>query len=215
MASSPLSPKILKGGVVLLDPTSAVVQKIIPLQYNPETITRSLQPKRLTEGTDRSQALRLTAPPSETYSLEAEIDATDLLEVSDEQTKVNGLQPALAVLETIVYPTSSRLIKNNDLTNSGSLEIIPMESPLVLFIWSKNRIVPVHLTDFSITEEAFDPQLNPIRATISLSMEVLTVDNLGFSHKGGSLYLAYHRQKEQLAGKFKSAGLSSLGLNNI
>ena len=41
--------------------------------------------------------------------------------------------------------------------------------------------VPVRLTDFSITEEAFDTMLNPIRAKVSLGMRVLTVDDLGFA----------------------------------
>ena len=75
--------------------------------------------------------------------------------------------------------------------------------------------MPVKLTSFSITEEAFDPNLNPIQAKVSLGMQVLTVNDLGFDHKGGQLYMAYQQQKEQLAGKFKSGLLSSFGINNI
>ena len=212
---SPLSPKILKGGIVLLDPDTSAVQKIIPLQYNPETITRTLQAKRLGEGADQSEALRLAGPPVESYTLEAELDATDLLEMKDSQTLQEGLQPALAVLETIVYPPSGRLTANQALAQSGMLEIIPAEGPLVLFVWSKNRVMPVELTDFSITEEAFDANLNPIRAKINLGMRVLTVRDLGFEHKGGSLYLAYQKQKEQLANKFKSGSPGTLGQNEI
>src|SRR5450432_3522525 len=57
--------------------------------------------------------------------------------------------------------------------------------PLTLFVWSKSRVVPVRVFDFSVTEEAFDPNLNPIRAKISLGLRVLNVDDLGFSHPGG------------------------------
>ena len=60
--------------------------------------------------------------------------------------------------------------------------------------------MPVRITDFSITEEAFDAALNPIRAKVSLGMRVLSVNDLGFEHKGGSLFMAYLQQKEQLAG---------------
>lgn len=215
MPSSPLSPKLLKGGIVLLDPNTSAVQKIISLQYNPETITRSLTPKRLGEGASQSDALRLTGPPEETYTLEAELDATDYLEVKDSQTLEHGLQPALTILERIVYPESSRLIANNALAASGTLEIIPVEGPLVLFVWSKNRVVPVMITSFSITEEAYDANLNPIRAKISLTLKVLTVNDLGFEHKGGSLYLAYQKQKEKLADKFKPGNLATLGQNSI
>ncbi len=214
MPSSPLSPKILKGGIVLLDPDTSAVEKIIPLQYNPESISRSLTPKRLSNG-DQTDALRLTGPPEETYTLEVELDATDFLEVKDEQALEDGLQSALSILETIIYPKSSELISNNNLANSGSLEIIPIEGPLMLFIWSKNRVMPVQITTFSVTEEAFDVNLNPIRAKISLAMKVMTVDDMGFDHKGGSLYLAYHQQKEQLADKFNSGALGALGVNQI
>ena len=70
-------------------------------------------------------------------------------------------------------------------------------------------------TEFSITEEAFDVNLNPIRAKISLGMRVLSVDDLGFDHKGGSLYMNYHQNKERLGRMFNSNNLSDLGLNNI
>lgn len=215
MPSSPLSPKTLKGGIVLLDPTTSAVLKIIPLQYNPETMTRSLQPQRLGEGAAQSDALRIVNPPVETYTLEAEMDATDMLEIKDEQTLEEGLQPALAILEKIVYPESSKLIANNALASSGALEIIPVEGPLVLFIWSKNRVIPVQLADLSITEEAFDANLNPIRAKINLSMKVLTVSDLGFEHKGGTLYMAYQQQKEKLANKYTSGSLKAFGLNSL
>jgi len=214
MPSSPLSPKILKGGIVLLDPHTSAVQKIIPLQYNPESISRSLTPKRLANG-EQTDALRLTGPPEETYTLDIDLDATDFLEAKDEQAISDGLQSALSILETIIYPKSSDMISNNNLANSGSLEIIPIEGPLILFIWSKNRAMPVQFSTFSVIEEAFDVNLNPIRAKISLAMKVMTVDDMGFDHKGGSLYLAYHQQKEQLASKYKSGSLGALGINEI
>ena len=214
MPSSPLSPKILKGGIVLLDSDTSAVQKIIPLQYNPESISRSLTPKRMAVG-EQSDALRLTAPPEEIYTLDIELDATDFLEVKDDQAIENGLQSALSILETIVYPKSSELIANNELAASGALEIIPIEGPLMLFIWSKNRVMPVQITTFTIAEEAFDVNLNPIRAKIGLALKVMTVDDLGFDHKGGSLYLAYQKQKEQLAVKYKPGDLGALGINDI
>jgi hypothetical protein len=84
-----------------------------------------------------------------------------------------------------------------------------------LFVWSKNRILPVRLTEFSITEEAFDPQLNPIRAKISLGMRVLNVNDLGFDHKGGNLFMVYHQQKELLATMSQGGALGTLGLGGI
>ena len=217
MSSFPRSPRILKGGIVLLNPTTSAIERIISLQYNPVSLSRTLKAQNIGESSDRSQALRLLGPPIETYSLEAEIDATDQLEFPDQnqEVKENGIAPILATLESMVYPKSSELLSNNSQASSGVLEILPTEGPLILFIWSKNRVMPVKLTTFSITEEAFDPNLNPILAKVSLGMQVLTVNDLGFDHKGGQLYMAYQQQKEQLATKFKPGQLSSFGINNI
>jgi hypothetical protein len=84
-----------------------------------------------------------------------------------------------------------------------------------LFVWSKSRVAPVRLTEFSITEEAFDPNLNPIRAKISLGMRVLNVDDLGFQHPGGRMCMTYLTNKEQIAGLVPPAALSVLGLGGL
>jgi hypothetical protein len=216
MTTFPGSPRLMKGGIVLIDPETSAVRRTIPLQYNPETLTRTLDVQGAgDEGGGRSGALRLKGPPVETIKLDAEIDATDQLEVADATARQVGIQPQLAALETIVYPASSQLLSNNRLAQAGTLEIAPMETALTLFIWSKNRILPVRLTDFSITEEAFDTNLNPIRAKVSLGMRVYSVDDLGFDHKGGSLYMSYHQNKERLAGMFKAGVLSALGIGEI
>ncbi|RAP78303.1 hypothetical protein [Paenibacillus montanisoli] len=207
------SPRILKGGIVLLDPASGAVQRIIALQYNPDTLTRTLHIQGISaEAGDRMEAMRLKGPPTEVFKLEAEIDATDQLEVVDQTTVEVGLYPQLAALETIVYPTSSTLQANNALAAGGTLEIMPAEASLTLFIWSKNRIVPVILTEFSITEEAFDPSLNPIRAKVNLSMRVLSINDVGFNERASSLYLAYQQQKERLASRHAGGTLSALGI---
>lgn len=201
---------------MLLDPASSAVRGIISLQYNPDSISRSLQSQAVElGGQNRSEALRLKGPPVETIKLEAELDATDQLEVSDETAGELGIHPQLAALESLVYPTSQQLLDAERSAQQGVLEIAPMEAPLSLFIWSRNRIVPVRVTEFSVTEEAFDALLNPIRAKVSLGLRVLSVDDLGFSHKGGSLYMAYHQQKEQLATRAAAGTLNSLGIERI
>src|SRR5215510_14023163 len=142
MTAFPNSPRLLKGGIVLLDPDNGAVRRIIVLQYNPDTLSRTLQIKAHSEGGDRSEALRLTGPPVETIKLEAEIDATDQLEFPDQNPTATqlGIHPQLAALETIVYPSSAQLQSNNNLAQSGTLEIVPMQAPLTLFVWSKNRV---------------------------------------------------------------------------
>jgi hypothetical protein len=215
--TSPRSPRLIKGGIVLIDPKSGAVVRAIALQYNPDTLSRTLQIQAAGPEGDRLEALRLKGPPNETIKLDAEIDATDQMEFPDQNaaTREFGIFPQLAVLETLLYPTSASLSSANGLAGAGTLEIAPSETPLSLFVWSKSRVVPVRVTDFSITEEAFDANLNPIRAKVSLGLRVLTVHDLGFAHRGGSLFMAYLQKKEQLAGRRQSAALSTLGLTGI
>src|SRR5438105_7910192 len=145
MTTFPGSPRLVKGGIALLDPNSGAVLHILPLQYNPDTLTRTLQIKGVgAEGGDHIEALRLKGPPAETIKVEVEIDATDQLEVADKNSQVArvGLHPVLAALETIVYPTSTHLISNNVEASSGSIEILPAETPLTVFIFGPKRIAP-------------------------------------------------------------------------
>ncbi|HWU87962.1 MAG TPA: hypothetical protein VN253_11835 [Kofleriaceae bacterium] len=179
-------------------------------------MTRTLQIRGVgAESGDHLEALRLKGPPIETIKVEAEIDATDDLESNDAQTRQVGLHPQLAVLEMIVHPTSGHLVSNHLEAQSGSIEIAPQEAPLPLFVFGPKRIVPVRITELSITEEAFDITLNPIRAKVSLGMRVLTTDDLGFDARGGSLFLAYLQTKEQLAQRLGAGSFSTLGIRGI
>lgn len=215
--SGPLSPRLLRGGIILIDPSSGAVQRVISLQYNPETLTRSLQPQSVDDGGAAGEPLRLKGPPAETIRLDAELDATDQLEFPDEHrdARDTGIHAQLAALETIVYPDSAALIRNNQIANLGTLEIAPTVAPLSLFVWSRERVVPVRVNDFSITEEAFDARLNPIRAKVSLGLRVLHVGDLGFGDKGGHLYLVYQQRKERLAALAGLGDLGSVGLESL
>jgi hypothetical protein len=217
MSTFPGSPRLLKSGLVVIDLDTSAVQRIISLQYNPDSLNRTLQPQGVKESGDHAEAMRLVGPPVETIKLDAEIDATDQLEFPAENPNAVqfGIQPQLAAIETLVYPASSKLLANNAMASAGMLEILPMISSLVLFIWSKSRIVPVRITDFSIAEEAFDTALNPIRAKVSLGLRVLSVTDLGFGNKGGGLFLAYQQMKEQLAAKNAGGTLTGLGVGVI
>ena len=214
---SPLSPKLLKGGLVQVHPDTGKVLRTIALQYNPDTLTRTLQVQATGESGIRSEALRLRGAAVETIKLEVEIDATERLDdpEANRDTVKLGIQPELAALESLVHPPADDLQANDALAGTGALEVLPLEAPLTLFVWSKQRIVPVRVTDLSVTEEAFDVALNPIRAKVSLGLRVLSVDDLGFRHRGGTLFMAYLRNKESLARRAGEVPLSELGVETI
>ncbi|NTU83535.1 MAG: hypothetical protein HGA45_29890 [Chloroflexales bacterium] len=205
---------LTKAGLVLLNPVTGAVLRVITLQYNPETLTRTLQVQGAGQGGDRSEALRLTGPPIESYKLDAEIDATDQLEFPDQHqaTVEHGIFPQLAALETLVYPPGDRLQENGRLAAAGIFEIAPVEAPLTMFVWSRHRVVPVRVTELSVAEEFFDAALNPIRAKVSLGFQALSVNDLPFEHRGSSLYMAHQRRLERLVRLARGGDLSDLGI---
>jgi hypothetical protein len=216
------TPKLIKGGLVVLNAAGTAVARTIALQYNPDSLSRSFQVQGAggdggSDGSARATPFRLKGPAVETIKVEAEIDATDGLEFPDQNpnTAQFGVGPQLAALEALVNPTADAIGELNALADSGTLEIVPAEAPLVLFVWGRQLVLPVRVTDFSFTEEAFDPLLNPIRAKVSLGLRVLSTDDLGFAHRGGALFIAHLRRREQLAGKAGGPSLSALGLAGL
>lgn len=199
MTTFPRSPRLIKGALVTLDPASNRVERTIPFQYNPDTLARTLQVQAIEASGARSEALRLKGAPTETIRLEVEIDATDQLEQAENTAVSLGVYPQLSALETLVYPTSDRMSQNMDNAARGTLEVIPLEAPMTLLVWGRKRVLPVRLTDFSITEEAYDVNLNPIRARVSLSLRVLNYEDLPWGQRGAHLFLSHHREKEQMA----------------
>jgi hypothetical protein len=198
MTTFPNSPRLQKGALIGMDIYNPLASVVV-FQYNPETFTRTITPQSAGEGADKGEVLRLKAPPQETIKLEIEIDATDQLEQAKEPATSMGIYPALASLEMMLYPKSAAVIANEVLLNLGIIEVIPQEAPLTVLVWGLKRVVPVRLTDLSITEEAFDPSLNPIRAKASLGLRVLTYQDLGLLTPGGALFMANQMAKEVMA----------------
>jgi hypothetical protein len=204
----PRSPKIFKGALVayqLPEPTPTIVV----FQYNPEQLTRSLQ-ARTAGGGGRGEALRTDGPPEETISLAVEIDAADQLERKDPLAMAIGLHPTLAALEGLMYPAYPTVIANQLLANFGGSAIRAEPAPLALFVWGPSRVLPVRVDSVSITEQAFDTNLNPIQAKADLSLKVLTYRELEVSNPGYWVYMASFTQKEKMARLNLAAGADAV-----
>lgn len=214
MTSFPGSPKTLKGGFILMDAEGKTVLRTVAFQYNPDSLSRTLTPRgaKIDAG-DRLEGLRLTGPPIETIKLEIELDATDRLEKpsANQQTVNNGIAPELADLETIIAPDTADVTAANQLAQTGTLEVLPLASPLVLLVLGTNRTIPVRITEFSIVEEAFDTRLNPIRARITLGLRALSIDDLAFGSKGAELFMVGAKRREKLSRR-QPPSVQALGL---
>jgi hypothetical protein len=210
MSAFPNSPRLLKGaliGVDLLNPLG----RVVVFQYNPDTMTRKLEPRAVAAEGDRGEAFRLTGAPKETITLSIEIDATDQLEQANPLAIATGIYPTLAALEIMLYPKSAVVIANTALSLVGTIEVIPAESPMTLFVWGPQRVLPVRVTSFSITEEAHDQLLNPIRAKVELSLAVLSYHDLPLLSAGRVLFLAHHIVKEVMAATNLFSNIQNVG----
>lgn len=199
MTTFPNSPKLTKGAIVGFDIFNPVASVIL-FQYNPKQVSRQLQARTSGQEGARSEALRLSGPPQETITLnEVELDATDQLERGESTAATMGIYPQLSALEMLIYPKSAVVIANTILLAAGTIETVQPAAPFTLFIWGIKRVVPIRLTGFSITEEEFDPNLNPIRAKLSLTLNVLSYNDFPVTHPGYHTFLAHQVVKETMA----------------
>ena len=172
-----------------------------------------LEARAVSQEGDRGEAFRLTGAPKETITLNIEIDAADQLEQGNPLAVTLGLHPTLAALETMLYPKSATVIANDILSAIGTIEVIPVEAPMILFVWGPARVLPVRLTSFSITEEAYDPLLNPIRAKVDLSLSVLSYNDLALVSPGRALFLVHHIMKESMAATNVANSAANIGMS--
>lgn len=208
MTSFPRSPRLMKGAIVSLNLPNPIPNVII-FQYNPATLQRSVQARTQGGGASGGSAegqggqqvgdMKLRGAAIETITLNVEIDATDQLERGDGLAADVGIYPQLSSLEMLIYPSSIRVLANLALSLAGVIEAIPPSAPFTLFIWGPKRILPVKIATMTISEQAYDTSLNPIRAQVSLSMRVLTYSDLPVDHVGHHLFLAHQIVKETMA----------------
>jgi hypothetical protein len=214
MTTFPGSPRVIKGAIIGIDifnPLSSVVV----FQYNPDTVTRTLQAQAAGESGARSEVMRLKGAPVETIKLDVEIDATDQLEHGDGLATSTGIYPQLSALEMLLYPKSALVIANTVRLALGTLEITPPIAPLTFLVWGLKRVLPIKLTEFSITEEAYDVGLNPIRAKVSLGLRVLSYNDLSITNPAFYVFLTHQIVKEAMATIGSVANIAGAATGNV
>jgi hypothetical protein len=141
-SASPISPRLVRAGIVTMDPDTSAVQSIIALQYNPDSLTRTLQTQAVAGGQDgvRVDALRLRGPAVETIKLEAELDAVDQLEFPNQNPLAvqYGIHPQLAQLEMLVNPTVETLEADDAMASAGTVALLrgvdPANKPVTQYV---------------------------------------------------------------------------------
>jgi len=203
-------PNTLKGAFVSVDGSTT---NTLNFQFNPANLKRSLKPQMVGgEEGDRSMAVRFKGAPVQTIDAVIEFDASTALSASVPDIVENGVYEQLAALEVMIAPSCSTINNIQSQLSSGIMEVAPMAAPMIYFVWGKNRVLPVRFSQYSITEELFDGELNPIQVSVSVSMRVLSYSDLDSSNHAYQQYLVYQQTMETLAAK-AYASTGSTGVN--
>lgn len=201
MSNYPRSPILLKGALVEFSSRFiSAVPNVIMFQYNPETMTRTLEAHEIAvestgDATDKTKPAPTIQPgdPIESFSLVLEFDATDALEnpIAHPVALMSGVADRIAAVELLLYPQEDSLIGGllgtiskalgGAASASGGTKAKPVPRntvPIVLFVWGPGRILPVRVATFSVEEQAYSPLLFPIRAKVSIGLKVLQPDDI-------------------------------------
>lgn len=205
-------PRILRGAFVEFG--VSLPPLIVVFQFNPLTISRTRTatiPKPDTiEAKQGAQNLgfiqqiikskakslvefragTITVNP-ETLSFDIRLDATNGLNEGDSITEQFGIAPQLSTLELMMLPKSQSPIGGavSALLGGGTGSFAFFDDaknpPIILFIWGRKKVLPVNITNMTVKEEEFSTDLNPIRATVSVSLEVMEGPNAPFMYTQG------------------------------
>jgi len=197
---------------------------IVIFQFNPEKVTRTptlaLPPKTPTGG-GASNANQQPSGPTETYSFTLNLDASDQLAQSNPIAATSGILPTLSALELLQVPASAMTIDLSALvglgggSSSGPYVMPPLQLPTVLFFWGPYRIWPVTVNSLSVTETEYDPLLNPIRAEVQVSLQVLTPTQIDPSATLALGAYNYSIGVKQTMAALNLANAAQLGLSSI
>lgn len=177
------SPSVLRGALVqLIEDIVGVIPNIIAFQYNPEAITRGVNPWNPFEvdQTSRGAQAPTVQPysPQETFSFSLELNAADDMERGNPITVGTGVAPQIAALQKLTQPTEGLL---GDLVSSAKMlagqEVVERPTvPVTLLILGPGLMYPVRVTSISVEQKEFNPLLYPIQASVTLELTVLTPD---------------------------------------
>ncbi|SCY82326.1 hypothetical protein [Desulfoluna spongiiphila] len=204
----PNKPKILRGAFVEFG--LSLPPLIVPFQFNPVDLKRNRsltfsgtgapatpagsakagettvagpslrqfhQQDKFSNLLDLRRAQKVTVQ-EETIQFDMRLDATEKLEEGDPLATQFGIMPQLSSLELMLYPKSESLFA----ADLGFRFTRGENPPMILFIWGRKRVLPVNINSMNITETEFSTDLNPIRATLSVSLTVIEGPNPVFTY---------------------------------
>ncbi|HEY5880210.1 MAG TPA: hypothetical protein VIU11_14970 [Nakamurella sp.] len=175
----------LRGAFIAYEPGGYPNSKrTIPFRFNPESLSRSVtveagQSGGGVEGAAPGAAAAASGEASadagggslkETFSVQIRLDFADRDEAVTGLDEEFGIAPEIAAIEDLLYPAETE----SEATSDGTEPVRPARPrPTVLLVWGRKRVLPVRIASLKIDESVYNNHLNPVRAEIEASLEVL------------------------------------------
>jgi hypothetical protein len=142
-----------------------------------------------------------TVVDPEMIAMDIRLDATDALEQGDPVAAEFGVLPALSALELMSTPRSELPL--------GSLVGPSVDfgfgdrlvTPVVIFVWGRQRLFPARLTELNIEEVEYNANLSPTRVIAGLTLQVLG---------GGNRFWQYTLAQRNLLAALNARGATDL-----
>jgi hypothetical protein len=178
------SPNYLRGALVAYEPGGYPTRKrVIPFRFNPEALSRSIAVEAApaatgVEGAGPGGAAPPTAESGaesggavkETFSVQIRLDLADRDPALGDLDPRLGVAPEIAAVEDLLYPAETEAEAASDGTEPVRAA---RPRPTVLLVWGRKRVLPVRIVSLKIDESLYNADLNPVRAEIEASLEVL------------------------------------------
>ena len=158
-------------------------RRVIPFRFNPEGLSRTVnvqggeRPPSVESGqgaapspSGEAAAEGGAATVKESFTIRIRLDYADRdpgLTTLDEQY---GVSPEIAAIEELMYAAPSDAAASSDGTEAVRAA---SPRPTVLLVWGRRNVVPVRIASLKIDESVYNTALNPVRAEIEASLEVL------------------------------------------
>jgi hypothetical protein len=181
--------KYLRGAFIAYEPGGYPDRKrVIPFRFNPEALSRQLSVEQGEKGAPGTEAGAgaggggSTGAPQEqgadassgilkeSFSVQIRVDLADRVEGVSALPAILGIAPEIAAIEELLYPVESEAQATSDGTEATHAR---PRGWTVLLIWGRKRVYPIRITGITINETWHNAALNPVRAEIDVSAEVL------------------------------------------
>lgn len=177
----------LRGAFIAYDPGAYPDQekrRVIPFRINPESLSRTVAvqsgqggggvegaaPRVAGGSTPEATPDASSGSLKESFSVQIRLDFADRNEAVTNMDEEYGIAPEIAAIEDLLYPAETE----SETASDGTEPVRPARPrPVVLFVWGRKRVLPVRIASLKINESVYNNHLNPVRAEIEASLEVL------------------------------------------